>query len=272
MKILRDTLTYIGKNLIFVLGFAMLPACFIGGVLKPFSMVNFIIDYKNLAVNNFADILSVLFGVNWVGVINSILALILIVVVFSAFFGNMENHFKSGKLALSNTANFINNTVLIVLTYTSIFLISYAVIKFAYALIVFIMHIVFGCLGFAPTLALFIVNVVLTVLAFAILCYLLAFGLVAIVDTIICGYSVGTSFSDAGDLLTKKFYKVMFLAILPFVVVLSLIICGYMFGFSVIANIASLAILFMYYPVLGFTMYFDISRLARYDNIKRYYY
>ncbi len=272
MKILRDTLTYIGKNLIFVLGFAMLPACFLGGMLQPFSITNFIINYKNLTVNNFGDILTPLFGVNWVDVVNWSLAFILIVFVFSAFLGNMENHFKSGKLALTNTLNFINNTLLIVLTYTVLLLLGYLAMKFALALVVFIMHIVFGCLGAVPTIALFVINTLITVVVMAFEGYLLAFCLVAAVDTIICGYSVGTSFSDAGDLLSKKFYKVMLLTIIPFVIILPLIILGNLFGFLVVSNIISLAILFMYYPVLGFTMYFDFSRLSRYDNVKRYYY
>ncbi len=272
MKTLRDTLTYMAKNLIFVLGFAVLPACFIGSLLNPFMIINFIIDYKNLTINNFADILSHLFGVNWVGVLNCTLAIILIVLIFSAFFGNMENHFKSGKLALSNTLNLINNTVLIVLAYVGIFLLGYVVLKFALALIVFIVHIVFGALGSTPGVALYVVNVVITVGVMIFSGYLLAYGLMALVDTIICGYSVGTSFSDANDLLNKKFYKVMVLVALPFLIVLPLVVLGKLFSFVVVANIVSLLILFMYYPVLAFTMYFEFSRLSRYDNIKRYYY
>lgn len=272
MKILRETMSYIGKNLIFVFGFAVLPACFIGGLLNPFMITNFIVDYKSLTINNFGDILKPLFGIGWMELINCVLAIILVVLICSAFLGNIENHFKSGKLALSNTLNFINNTVLIVLAYTAIFIVGYLAIKFVLALIIFILHIVFGLLGSAPSLALYITSVAVTVLTLVFSGYFLAYGLIALIDTIMCGYSIGTSFSDANDLLSKKVYKVMFLIALPFLIVLPLVVLGNLFGFMVVANIVSIMILLMYYPVLAFTMYYEFSNLTRYDNIKKYYY
>lgn len=272
MKILKETLSYISKNLIFVLGFALLPACFIGGLLQPFAITNFLVDYKTLTVSNFGDILSPLFGVSWVQLLNWFLAFVLFVAIFAAFLGNIENHFKIGKLNLSATLNLVNNTVLIVLAYTILFVLGFLLLKFALALIVFIMHIVFGRLGSEPTMALYSCNVVLTIVSMFFSGVLFSYLMLALIDTIMCGYSLGTSFSDANDLMNKRVYTVLLFVVLPFLIVTPLVVLGKVFGFGVIANIVGVLILFMYYPVLFFTMYFDYSRLNRYDNIKRYYY
>lgn len=272
MRNLNQTLKYIGKNLIFVFGFALLPACFVGAFLKPFSTITFIVDYKNIVVSNFGDILKPMFNINWVELINWLLALILFVVMMSAFLGNIENHFKSGKLNPSSTGDFINNNALIVSAYVFIFLVAYLVYKFVLGLVCFIVHIVFGCLGSTPTLAPYILFVIICVASLLFVAYLFALVIIALVDTTICGYSISTSFSDANDIVSKRAWEIVFLVALPFLVVLPVVVLGYVFNFALIANLTSVMLLYMYYPVLAYTMYFDYSRIARYDNVKRYYY
>ena len=95
---------------------------------------------------------------------------------------------------------------------------------------------------------------------------------IALIDTIMCGYSIPTSISDANDLLNKKVYTVWLFVVLPFIVITPLVVLGGLFGFTFIANLISMLIIFMYYPVLAFTMYFNFSNINRYDNIKKYYY
>lgn len=272
MRNLNQTLKYIGKNLIFAFGFALLPACFVGAFLNPFSTITFIVDYKNLVVSNFGDILKPLFGISWVELINWILAIILFVVMMSAYLGNIENHFKSGKLNPSSTGEFINNNALIVSTYVFIFLLAYLAYKFLLALVCFIVHIVFGCLGSAPTLAPYILFVIICVASLLVVAYFFATIIIALVHTTICGYSISTSFSDANDIVSKRVWEIIFLVALPFVVVLPLVVLGHVFSFALIANLTSVFLLYMYYPVLAYTMYFDYSRITRYDNVKRYYY
>lgn len=272
MKILKDTFTYIGKNLIFVLGFALLPACFFAGLLKPFAITNFLLGYRELVVTNFGDILSLMFNYSWIDIINLVLAVIIFVLIFSAFLGNIENHFKSGKLNLSSSLYFVNHTVLIVLAYTIIFVLGFFLLKFALALLVFILHIVFGRLGAVVTNGVYIVNVFLTVATMIFSGVLFSYILIALVDTIMCGYSIPTSISDANDLLIKRVYTVLLFVVLPFVIVTPLVVLGGMFGFSFIANLISMLIIFMYYPVLAFTMYFNFANINRYDNIKKFYY
>lgn len=272
MKNLSEAIKYIGKNLIFVFSFALLPACFVGAFLQPFSTITFIIDYKTITVSNFGDILKPLFCISWVELLNWFLAIILFVIIMSAFLGNIENHFKSGKLNLSSTGNFINNNFLIVSTYVFIFLICYLLYKFMLALICFIIHIIFGCLGSTPTIASYILFVVIGVATLAIVAYLFAMLLIALVDTTICGYSVSTSFSDANDLISKKSWQVTLLVAIPFMVVIPLVVLGHIFGFALVANLFSVILLYIYYPTLAYTMYFDFARITRYDNVKRYYY
>lgn len=272
MKNLVETLKYLGKNLILILGFAILPACFIGGLLQPFTIFHFMVDYKNMAIFNFGDILTPLFGMSWMSVINWILALIILMLILAAFLGNIENHFRSGKLNLSSTMNFINNTLLIVIVYTAIFLIGYIIYKFLLGLLIFILHIVFGRLGLTPTTLLNIIVVVVSFVTLFFAGYLFSYILLALPDTNICGYSIRTSFSDAADLLNKRVWQTLFLVALPYSIVIPLVVLGHVFGFETVSNILGLTILFMYLPVLSYTLYFDYSRISRYDNIKKYYY
>lgn len=272
MKNLIQTIKYIGKNLIFALGFAILPACFIGGLLNPFSTITFVVDYKNLVVNNFGDILNGIYGISFVKVINWIFALILFVVLISAYLGNIDNHFKTGKLNVSPTMNFINNNSLIVATYTIIFVVCYAIYKFLLGLVCFIIHIIFGCLNTVVSLPAYIIFIVLFLLSLMLVAYLFGMVLLAVVDTCTCGYSIVTSMSDSADLIGKRGWEVAFLIALPFIVVIPFVVLGHIFGFGVIANMISVILLYVYYPVLAYTMYFDFSRITRYDNVKRFYY
>lgn len=272
MKNLSETIKYLGKNFIFVFGFVLLPSFYIGGLLQPFSVLNFMVDYKNLVVNNFGSILSVLFGLNWVDVINWILATIFFVFIFSAIVGNIENHFKSGKLNPSSTMNFINNNFLSVCTYVGIFLLAYNLFKVVLGLMYFIVHILCGKLGSTPTMAMFVVLTILAVVVLVFMAYLFGVTIIAMVDTNICGYSVPTSYSDANDLMDNKVWQTIFLVVLPFVIIAPLVVCGHLFNFQLVSNIVAITIAFMYYPVMAYTVYFDYARINRYDNIKRYYY
>lgn len=272
MKNFIETIKYIGKNLIFVMGFAILPACFVGGLLQPFYITNFLVDYKNLKIESFLDILKPLFGASWVDVLNWVLSFIIIILVFSAFIGNIENHFRSGKLNLSSTMGFVNNSILSMIVYAIIFLIGYVVVKFLLGLIIFILHIVFGRLGLEPTMLLYVISVIVSLVVLLFSGYLFSYILIAMPDTNICGYSVATSLSDASDLINKNIFKTLFLVALPFLFVIPFVCLGHIFNFETISSVLCVLILFMYYPVLGYTIYFDYSRLERYDNIKKYYY
>lgn len=272
MKNLTQTIKYICKNLIFVLGFVVLPACFMGGLLKPFSTITFVVDYKNLVVSGFGDILKAIYGISWVAAFNWLLAIILFVVLISAVLGVVDNHFKTGKLNVSPTLNFINNNSLIVATYSLIFIASYVLYKFLLGLVCFILHIVFGCLNTVISLPAYIIFVIIFALSLLLVAYLFGMVLIAVVDTCTCGYSILTSMSDATDLIGKKVWQVILLVVLPFVIIVPLVIVGHLFGLSVVLNIISLIILYSYYPVLAYTMYYDFSRITRHDNIKRYYY
>ena len=102
--------------------------------------------------------------------------------------------------------------------------------------------------------------------------YLFSYVLLAMPDTNTCGYSIRTSLSDASDLVNKNPWQTILLIALPFVVVLPLQVLGVVFNFQTISAIVGMIIIFMYYPILSYTLYFDYSRLERYDNVKHRYY
>lgn len=271
MKILNETLKYISKNLIFVLAFAVIPACFIGGMLQPFSIVNFIVEYKTFTISNFGDILFGLFNMNWMQVINWLFASIILVLILSALLGNIENHFRSGKLNLGSSTGFINNNVLATIVYFLVYIFAYLIFKFILGLFIFILHIVFGRLGSNPSVVLYVIVCVFSLLAMAGFGLLFMYLMLALIDTLNSGYSFRTSMSNAGELTRNKVLKLLLMVAVPFIVVIPLVVLGIVFNFSIISNIVSLILLFIYYPVLGYTSYYELSGITRYDNIKHYF-
>lgn len=271
MKILNETLKYISKNLIFVLAFAIIPACFIGGMLQPFSIINFIVDYKNLTISNFWDILVGLFSMNWMQVINWLFASIVLIIILSACLGNIENHFRSGKLNFGSSAGFINNNVLATTIYFLTYIASYLIYKFLLGLFIFILHIVFGKLGSNPSVVLYVFVCILAFIALSGFGLLFMYLMLGLIDTLNSGYSFRTSMSNAGELTRGKGLKLLLLVVIPFIIVIPLVVLGILFNFATVANIVSLILLFIYYPVLGYTSYYELSNITRYDNIKRYF-
>ncbi len=77
--------------------------------------------------------------------------------------------------------------------------------------------------------------------------------------------------SNVGELLRNKSLKILIMVILPFCLVIPIVMLGNLFGFATISNIVTLILLFIYYPVLGYTCYYELSGITRYDNIKNYF-
>ncbi len=271
MKILNETLKYISKNFIFVLAFAIIPACFIGGMLQPFSILSFLINYNNSSISNFGDVLVGLFGMNWMQVINWVFASIILILVLSALLGNIENHFRSGKLNLASSTGFINNNVLATSVYFLFYIVAYLVFKFLLALFIFILHIVFGRLGLTPSVVLLVFVIIFSTVALAFFAMLFMYLMLGLIDTLNSGYSFRTSMSNVGELLRNKSLKILIMVILPFCLVIPIVMLGNLFGFATISNIVTLILLFIYYPVLGYTCYYELSGITRYDNIKNYF-
>ncbi len=272
MKILSETLKYIFKNIVFVLVFAIIPACYIGGMLHPFSIVSYLTNYSTHQINNFGDILGGLFGMGWMHVIVWIFAAIILIIILSAALGNIENHFRSGKLNVSNSLGFINNNVLACSIYFLVYITIYLIFKFLLGLVIFILHIVAGRLGQVATPFLVVIVTLISAVALLLFAFTIMFLLLGLVDTLNSGYSFRTSMSNASELVQNNVLKLIMLIVIPFLIVIPLIVLGNLFAFASIANIVSLIILFAYFPVLAYTYYYEVSGITRYDNIKRYYY
>lgn len=272
MKIINKTISYSFKNLPILFVFACIPACFIGGLLNPFKITNFLLNYKNLNVKNFLSILQPLFETNWMSIINSILAFILLVMVMSAILGIIQNHFRTGEKVYNQINSYLNNNILIVGFYFLLTIISFLIFKFILALAFFALHIIFSGLGTVPTLLNYILVIVFCVLSLYAFTFWLTILIVAIPETITTGYSVKTSLSNATELLNKNYLKTSLQILLPFLIIIPLVVASYFLGFSVIFNTFSFLLAFIYYPVLSLTCYFAYSNQERKDiKIKHYF-
>jgi hypothetical protein len=252
--------------------FTVVPGVFIGSFVKPFKIFSFIVTYKTTTIKNYDSIFNAFFDFSWSKVLNTFFASVLIVLFISALLGNIENHFRSGKINLSQSYSFINNNVLAAMVYYIIFAILLFLFKILLSLVIFTFHIIFSGINNAPTNLNYIIAVLIIFGAILLFCYLISNFIIALPVTLNYGYSVRDSLSNANELLDKKVNFLVYCIIIPLLFVASLIILGNVFNFLIVSNILCMIFALMYYPTLAYVAYFDLALINRYDNKNKYYY
>lgn len=272
MKNISSSFKYIFNNFLMVLLFTLIPAIFMGSFYNMFGLSNFVAHYISTTVNELGSILSLLFDFSFNNFLFFVLGSIMLVLFISAFIGNIENHFRSGKLNLNNTSYYINNNVLAVTTYYLFTVALMMFYKFLLGILLFTTHVIFSGLKNTPTTFTFVIAIVLLVSSFVLFAYLLNYILLGLPVTLFNGYNVRTSLSDASELLNKKHTQTTVGLLLPFSLVFFLMVLGQLFSLTIVTNIIVALIVFALVPVYSFVCYYDYSALNRYDNKGKYYF
>ncbi len=272
MKNFVSSIKYLYSNILYVLLFVGIPAIFGGVFLNIFKVSEFVAKYFTLTVNKFSDILKLMFDFSLSNVLNTLFASVLIIIFVSAFLGNIEYHFRSGKISLQDISSYINNNFLGVVVYYLIVFICYLLYKFILSLSIFTFHIIFSGLGNTPTIFTFILTVIVILGLFVVFALVLSYFIIALPITLSSGYSIRTSLSDANDLNTKKVFNTLISVVLPFTFIFAIVVIGAILNISMLSNLLVTFFLLSYFSVLSYTVYFDYSFIQRYDKKKRYYY
>lgn len=272
MKNAGSSIRYVYKNFLYVLFFTVIPAIFVGAFLQPFKLAGFVAQYKATSVNGLAQIFNMFFDFSLKNILNTIFASVLIIIFISAYLGNIEYHFRSGKTNFSQLSSYINNNFLAVTFYYVIVSLLFALYKILLMLFVFTFHVIFSGLGNSATVFTYIFAIVLVVLSFVLFVYAIGYFVLAVPITLSSGYSVRTALSDANDLMHKKTHSVVLSVILPIIFVFAFSVMSYLFHFSLLIDILGTFVLLAYLPILTYVTYYDFSLLQRHDTKKRYYY
>ena len=146
MKYFKLTFDYLKKkNILYVLLFAVVPTIFIGALLRPFALFEFICNYPSMVVTGFGSIFNSLFSFTFLDVFLFILGIFIVSIFVSMMIGQLENHMRSGKINLKSSITFLNNNFLVVFVNLLILIILLFVLLFLYSAIMCFRSIYFIC-------------------------------------------------------------------------------------------------------------------------------
>lgn len=271
MKYLKNSLSYIFKNFLYIFLLALAPTAFIGGLLSPFKLFEFMTNYSGIVVNNFGDIFYSLVDFKILPIFLTILAIVVLAIFVSLTIGQMENHMRSGKLNYKGMSQYLNNNITVVVMNLSLILLIWFVLQFLLSAILMLLHLIISGIGNAPNVANIIVAIIFCAFKFALFLQLTAIVLLTIPNMLISGYPTKQAISNAIKILNKNNFKFLFAMLMPFVIIIPLA-CLLKGNLVYITNVFGTLILFMYYTALGMTSYFELSSIPRYDNRKYYNY
>lgn len=270
MKQFAKTISYTIKHAWLLLLFAV-PAALFALFVQSGSLSQFVAEYPNTTILGFNDLFGLLTQVAWQNVLWFVLAGVLLAVALSVFVGMIEKHFKSGTLKLNFFAN-INNNILFAITYLVYLFCLVFLYKFVLAVLLYAVHIVFSGMGSVPGAFTFAFAVALVAISFAGLVYLFNYFLLAFPATILNGYNIRTSLSDASELLNKRQFKTNFGMLVVFVIAFLVQLLGQLYGFAVVGNMLVYMMMAGFLPLYGFVCYYDYANLKRYDLPKQFKY
>jgi hypothetical protein len=271
MKFIKRTFSYMGKNFLYLFLMALIPAIFWGSTLSPFQPVEFINTYSATAILSFGTIFNLFFQFGWLELLLSFITLILLAIFLSAMLGQIEQHFRSGKLNLSALKEHVNNHVLVVLAnLVALFLIGF-VLLFASSALLFLLHLFLSGINTSPT----VFNVVLANILLSVMFVLYAFiASILFVNTanmINEGSEFRYSFSESIKRTQKNNFLLTLATLAPFLVVAIFVSIFVYSPLLTVVNIVGVLFLMMYYTSFTMTSYYELSKLDRYDNRKKYY-
>lgn len=269
MNFLKLTFGYLKKNFLFLSLYAILPTIFVGVLLHPFGLFEFISKYPNIIVKDYGSVINIIFNLNIWRILIALLGVLILCICMSMSFGQIESHMRSGKVNLKKSASFLNNNFMVIVVNVIIMAICIMLIEFLYANLVTLCHLCFSSLNSTPNIATIIIAILLACIAVVLQVQIVAIFLLNIPNMTTNGYPLKQALSNSVKILNKHNFAFMFAIILPFVVIIPLV-CVLAGPYVCIANVVGVFILSVYIPSLVMTGYFSLSNTTRYDN-RRYF-
>lgn len=271
MKYLKNSLSYIFKNFLYIFLLALVPTAFIGGLLSPFKLFEFMTNYSSIVVNNFGDIFYSLVDFHILPIVFGILGIVILAIFVSIAIGQMENHMRSGKLNYKSMTKYLNNNILVVIANLAFLVIIWFVFQFLLSALLMLLHLICSGVGNAPSVVNIIFAIIFCALKFALFVQMAAIFFLTIPNMLISGYPTKQAISNAIKILNKNNFKFLLAMVIPFIIIIPMA-CLLKGSLTYITNVIGTMILFIYYTALSMTSYFELSNIPRYDNRKYYNY
>ncbi|MGD9901008.1 MAG: hypothetical protein AB7S44_00530 [Spirochaetales bacterium] len=272
MKFVRAGLSYMFKNFLYMFLFAIIPAVFLGLLLNPFKIFEFIKDYASMNIASFDTIFNYILNINFLNFVIAVFGMSLLAIFVSAIIGQIENHMRSGKTNFRALKEHVNSNILVVIANMFAFLLIAFVIMFLTSTLLFLTHLILSGINNVPTAF----NVVLsTVIVLAILTiYALIAGVMFlnVPSMIVNGSQFKTSLASVIKLVEKDSLGILVAVLVPTLVIGLIAI---LFSGTIVMPLISVicvALLIMYYSSLSMTAYYTLTQTTRYDNKRKYYY
>lgn len=266
MNYLKEVLNYYGKNFLYIAVFCLAPAIFCGLLLKPFAIFEFIANYPNLTINNFGELFSAVYGLDWFDILWIFIGFVLIVLSISLLLGFIESHFKTGKVSLSNSFS-LNSNALIVAKITILTAIVCFIINFVLMLLMFTVHAIFNNNGVA-TVPGIIINYVFVIASMIAVARAFTMLVLTGIEMLINGSPITVSFSDTTRAIACNGWKIFAVEATLFVTLFVLVVLLTFAGVGWLGNIVGLMIFLPVECILGMIVFCEFNGIKRYDKRK----
>ncbi len=263
MNYLKSIISYYLKNFWFLTLLSVIPALFIGLLLRPFQFVEFLYQYPFQTLGGFSDFFFAILSFDWLSLLLGIVGLFLVATIMSILLGKMESHFRIGRQNYSLKDSGFNNNFSSVLLAVFCVAFCYLVLALLSAMLIMLFNFIFsGSLMFISVILSYIVALIFFWLMSVIVVH---FGVLAS-DRMIMGSTFATAMSNASQATHKNTAQRLLVGLLPFLLSFLLTLLGSWLGIVWLTNIISLLIILPYFSIFVLILFFDHYGLTRYDT------
>lgn len=268
MNYLKEVFRYYFKNFLYIAVFMIIPAVFIGLLLRPFALYEFLAKYPTLSLQNFGDFYLAVYGLEWLDILWIFLGFVLLVIALSLLLGFIESHFKTGKVSFKNTFS-LNSNILNVSKITIMLAVIGYVVNVLLVLIMFLMHEICGT-STAGIVVSTILNYLFVLAGGWLLVRLFTLFIITGIEMLINGTPMNVSFSDTTHAVQRGAWQIFAVEAVGLGIAFVLSVGFTLLDLSWLGNILGLLILIPFECILGMVVFFDHNGIKRYDN-RRYY-
>ena len=270
MNYFKDVFTYFGKNILYMLVFAVVPAVFCGLLLQPFALFEFLAEYPNSTIHNFGEFFLAVFHLEWLDILWIILAFIFLALAVSLLLGFLESHFKTGKHNLVNSFS-LNSNILTVCKILLLLTVVVFVINLILMLLMFLVHVIFNNNASATTASV-IINYILVIAGMFPLARVLTLFTQTCIEMLINGSPMNVSFSDSTHSVARNGPAIFAVEATLFLVIFAVIIGFAYLDLNWLGNIIGMLLFVPIECILGMCVFFSTNGIRRYDIRKTYVY
>ena len=264
MEYVKNVLGYYFRNFLYLIIFAVVPAIFVGLLLKPFGIFEFAFEYHNLTLNNYGEFFVSIFMDSWWSVLYLFLGLILVIIATSLMLGFIESHFRMGKPSLINSFSLNNNVLGVAKSTFALYFIAF-VVEVLLSLLMFFVHFLSGGN---------VVAIIFNYIVAVVVCVLFGYGFnlfgYATIDMLINNAPLLVGLSNASRAGSAKGNRVWFIEVVGFLVCLGIMQIFTALGLPMIGNIISFILFVPLVCVNSMTLFFERNNLPRKDILKYY--